>query len=56
MYDDLADDRRPAGPEKFSDDEKYHIRQRNYRILYMIEDNIFTVTIVKVGHPRNIYS
>ena len=53
--DSLADDPRPAGSEKLSGDEKYRIRQGNYRILYMIEDNIITVTIVKVGHRRNVY-
>jgi len=53
--DGLADDPRPARSEKLSGDEKYRIRQGNYRILYMIEDNIITVTIVKVGHRRNVY-
>ena len=53
--DNLQEDPRPAGVEKLSDDEKYRIRQGNYRILYRIEDKIITVTIVKVGHRRDIY-
>jgi mRNA interferase RelE/StbE len=53
--DGLADDPRPAGAEKLSGDEKYRIRQGNYRILYTIEDEIITVTIVKVGHRRDVY-
>ena len=53
--DGLADDPRPAGAEKLSGDEKYRIRQGNYRILYEIEDDIITVTIVKVGHRRDVY-
>ncbi len=53
--DGLADDPRPAGAEKLSGDEKYRIRQGNYRILYAIEDEIITVTIVKVGHRRDVY-
>ena len=53
--DDLIDDPRPVGAEKLSGDEKYRIRQGNYRILYTIEDDIITVTIVKVGHRRDIY-
>ena len=53
--DGLTDDPRPAGVEKLSSDEKYRIRQGNYRILYMIEDEIITVTIVKVGHRRDAY-
>ena len=51
----LADDPRPAGAEKLSGDEKCRIRQGNYRILYTIEDDIITVTIVKVGHGRDVY-
>ena len=53
--DSLAEDPRPAGAEKLSGDEKYRIRQGNYRILYTIEDDIITVTIVKVGHRRDVY-
>ena len=53
--DGLADDPRPAGVEKLSTDDKYRIRQGSYRILYTIEDDIVTVTIVKVGHRRDVY-
>ena len=53
--DGLADDPRPAGAEKLSGDDKYRIRQGNSRILYAIEDDIITVTIVKVGHRRDVY-
>jgi mRNA interferase RelE/StbE len=53
--DGLTEDPRPTGVEKLSGDEKYRIRQGNYHILYMIEDEIITITIVKVGHRRDIY-
>ena len=53
--DSLGDDPRPVGAEKLSGDEKYRIRQGNYRILYTIEDEIVTVTVVKVGHRRDVY-
>ena len=53
--DSLADDPRPAGAEKLSGDEKYRIRQGDYRILYTSEDDIITVTIVKVGPRRDVY-
>ena len=53
--DGLADDPRPAGAEKLSGEEKYRIRQGRYRILYMIDDNVITVTVVKVGHRRDVY-
>ena len=51
----LKKDPRPVGVEKLNSDEKYRIRQGNYRILYLIEDEIITVTIVKVGHRREVY-
>lgn len=53
--DSLKEDPRPVGVEKLSGDEKYRIRQGNYHILNMIEDEIITVTIVKVGHRRDVY-
>jgi mRNA interferase RelE/StbE len=53
--DGLADDPRPARAEKLTSDEKYRIRAGNYRILSTIEDDIITVTIVKVGYRRDVY-
>ncbi len=53
--DSLANDPRPADMEKLSGDDKYRIRQGNYLILYTIEDSVVTVTIVKVGHRRDVY-
>jgi len=53
--DSLADNPRPSGAEKLTNEEKYRIRQGNYRILYRVEDTIITVTIVKVGHRREVY-
>lgn len=51
----LSDDPRPPGCEKLSGDEKYRIRQGNYRIVYAIEDDILIVFVVKIGHGRDIY-
>ncbi len=51
----LAQEPRPPGSEKLSSEEKYRIRQGDYRILYKIEDEIVTVFIVKIGHRRDIY-
>lgn len=51
----LSSDPRPPGCEKLSGDEKYRIRQGNYRIVYSIEDDILIIVIVKVGHRRDIY-
>lgn len=51
----LAENPRPAGCEKLSGQEKYRIRQGNYRIIYSIQDFQLTVWIVKVGHRREVY-
>ena len=51
----LADDPRPAGAERLSGDEIYRVRQGNYRILYEIVDHELIVTVVRVGHRREVY-
>lgn len=51
----LSVDPRPAGSEKLSGDEKYRIRQGDYRILYSIDDRQVIVEVVKVGHRREVY-
>jgi mRNA interferase RelE/StbE len=51
----LAVDPRPRGCEKLSGEEKYRIRQGNLRILYEINDHLAVVTIVKIGHRRDVY-
>jgi mRNA interferase RelE/StbE len=51
----LAATPRPPGSEKLSGEEKYRIRQGDYRILYLIDDASSTVTIVKIGHRREVY-
>ena len=51
----LADDPRPYGSKKLSGQEAYRIRQGNYRIVYVIEDLRLIVTVVTVGHRREVY-
>jgi mRNA interferase RelE/StbE len=51
----LADNPRPVGCEKLSGQEKYRIRQGDYRIIYSIQDSQLTVWVVKVGHRREEY-
>jgi mRNA interferase RelE/StbE len=51
----LATDPRPRGCEKLSGQEKYRIRTGDLRVLYEIDDTISTVTIVKIGHRRDVY-
>lgn len=51
----LADNPRPAGAEKLSGDDKYRIRQGDYRILYEIVDADLIVTVVRIGNRREGY-
>lgn len=51
----LRDDPRPFGCEKLAAQERYRIRQGNYRILYEILDLEVVVEVVKVGHRREVY-
>jgi mRNA interferase RelE/StbE len=52
---DLGKNPRPSGCEKLTGQERYRIRQGNYRIVYSIQDKVLTVWIVKVGHRKDIY-
>jgi len=52
----LAQNPRPPGVEKLSGTaEKYRIRQGDYRVVYEIDDKALTVSIVKIGHRKDIY-
>ena len=43
------------GAEKLSGDEKYRLRQGDYRILYEIKDRELTATVVRIGNRRDVY-
>jgi mRNA interferase RelE/StbE len=51
----LADDPRPPGTKKLSGQERYRLRQGNYRILYEIEDDRLIVCVIRVGNLRDVY-
>jgi len=52
----LASEPRPAGCEKLAGaEERYRIRQGQFRIVYSIDDATRTVELVKVGHRREVY-
>ena len=46
---------RPPACEKLSGQDKFRVRQGNYRVLYSIDDTFQAVTIVKIGHRREVY-
>ena len=51
----LAKEPRPDGCEKLSGQDKYRVRQGHYRVLYSVDDSEPSVTIVKIGHRRDVY-
>ena len=52
----LAENPRPIGSLKLSGDDRYRIRQGNYRILYTIQDDILTIYNIKVRHRKDVYN
>lgn len=51
----LANDPRPPGSVKLSGAEFYRIRCGDYRIIYEILDKLLVVTVIKIGHRRDVY-
>jgi mRNA interferase RelE/StbE len=51
----LREDPRGPGSQKLFDQEKYRIRQGDYRIVYTINEDDKVVLIVKVGQRSDIY-
>ncbi|HWS70508.1 MAG TPA: type II toxin-antitoxin system RelE/ParE family toxin [Thermoanaerobaculia bacterium] len=52
----LAENPRPFGVEKLSGtNEKYRIRQGNFRIVYEIQDDTLVVYVVRIGDRKEIY-
>ena len=52
----LTSDPRPNGSEKLSGQDRYRVRQGVYRIIYEIIDEQLVVTVVKIGHRREVYN
>jgi len=52
----LADDPRPHGYEKLAGyADRFRIRQGNFRVVYLVDDQRREVTIFKVGDRKEIY-
>ena len=51
----LSEEPRPQGSQKLSRKEQYRIRQGDYRAIYSIDDDNLNVSIIKVGHRKEIY-
>lgn len=51
----LRENPHPSGVKKLSGEEKYRLRQGNYRILYELHDAIVIVVVVKVADRKDAY-
>lgn len=52
---DLAGNPRPYGSQKLSGEESYRFRQRNYRVVYTVDDGERCVTVFRIAHRRDAY-
>jgi mRNA interferase RelE/StbE len=51
----LTTNPRPADCKKLQNSENYRIRIGEWRIIYRVEDNILLITLLKIGHRREVY-
>ncbi len=51
----LAKDPRPPGHEKLTGQERYRVRQGQYRIVYSVHDQELVIWVVKVGNRKDVY-
>lgn len=52
----LREDPRPRGAEKIQGErDAWRVRQGNYRIVYRVDDIVLVVTVVRIGHRRDVY-
>ena len=51
----LGADPRPPGFRKLSGQDRYRLRQGNYRIVYAVDDARRIVEVYKIGNRREIY-
>jgi mRNA interferase RelE/StbE len=52
---ELSENPRDFACEKLTEQERYRVRQGDYRIIYEIHDDVVVIEIVQVGHRREIY-
>ena len=52
----LAGNPRPAGGRKLVGREGWRLRAGNYRVIYEIDDAQKKITVLHIGHRRDVYS
>lgn len=51
----LADEPRPGGSKKLTGRAGWRIRVGSYRVVYEVADQARVVTIMHIGHRRDVY-
>jgi len=51
----LSSNPMPPGCIQLTNQEDYRIRAGRYRIIYSIQDDILIITVIKIGHRKEIY-
>jgi mRNA interferase RelE/StbE len=51
----LADNPRPSGCKKLAGREGWRIRVGDYRVVYEIDDQQRALTVLHIGHRKDIY-
>ncbi len=52
---DLGNNPRPPGYKKLTGRNGFRIRIGDFRVIYLIEDNVLKVFVIEIGHRREIY-
>ena len=51
----LEEDPRPRGVEKIRGKELWRVRKGDYRVVYDVDDDAKIVTVVRIGHRKDVY-
>ena len=51
----LATDPRPLGSRKLAGREAYRVRQRDFRVVYTVDDTSRMIVVLAVAHRRDAY-
>jgi len=51
----LEENPRPRGMEKIRGKELWRVRKGDYRVVYDIDDDAKIVTVVRIGHRKDVY-
>ena len=51
----LEENPRPRGVEKIRGKELWRVRKGDYRVVYDVDDNVKIVTVVRIGHRKDVY-